>query len=113
MPPKIGVTKLAMVQPVPEELKEAKKLLSDDSKKARSKMACMVSWLKNNPDKDVLESRGEKRQEYLMAFLVHQMRSKSSDKVVENSRVITTHEDKRADLYWWSQEKMDAEIGAS
>ena len=74
-------------------------------------MASMVHWLKDNPDEAIKTSRGEQRNNYLIAFLVHQLRSKGGTKMSSNERVISNSSSSRDELHWWSQEKMDVEVG--
>jgi hypothetical protein len=112
MPKAIVNVKLADVAPTASELAEARKVMQD-GKVAKSKMACMSAWLKANGagNDDVKESRGDKRKEYLDAWLVHMMRSKLT---TNSTAVITTTSDHDEDIehvYWWSQETMDKELG--
>jgi hypothetical protein len=71
----------------------------------------MVHWLEQNPDDDVKASRGDQRQQYLIAYLVHQMRNKGAQKVVQNERVLAQNTVKNTDTYWWSKEQMDLQVG--
>lgn len=115
MPPKQASARLAGVKPTAEEIAAAKKILTsgpDAKKTAKSKMASMAHWLKDNPDQDVASARGEARKEYLMAFLVHQMRDKSTAKTLSNEHAFETDLQKRHNDKWMSQEQMDTTYGA-
>jgi hypothetical protein len=110
---KIAPLDLTRFKPSAEEMAGALAILAKAKpQETRSKMASMVQWLKAQPDKDVMESRGEVRQEYLAKFMVHQMRSKGGAK-----KVVTTHnveiKDKSGTKWvWMSRETMDVKLGA-
>jgi hypothetical protein len=113
MPKAIGVVKLADVAPTAIELADAKKLMQGSDKVAKSKMACMAAWLKANPsgNDEVLASRGDKRKAYLDAWLVHNMRSKLTTNSTAIIKTTNDHADEIDEVYWWSKETMDKELG--
>ena len=73
---------LEALKPSPEEIAEAKRLMSTAcDKQKKSYMGCMVSWLKGRDSDDgkargMLESRGPLHQEYLFNWLIHNSREK-------------------------------------
>eukprot|EP00959_Pyramimonas_sp_CCMP1952_P414787 8690510-Pyramimonas_sp.AAC.1 len=108
MPPKMSAARLSEVQPTPEELEAAKKILAGcNSSQRRSKLTCMAHFLKNNPD----HKAESDRQAYLHYFIVHQLREKDVTKksTSQYSQIDTTQ--KMKDFYEWSAEKMDQEMG--
>eukprot|EP00428_Durinskia_dybowskii_P007738 CAMPEP_0170304954 /NCGR_PEP_ID=MMETSP0116_2-20130129/52833_1 /TAXON_ID=400756 /ORGANISM="Durinskia baltica, Strain CSIRO CS-38" /LENGTH=305 /DNA_ID=CAMNT_0010556969 /DNA_START=6 /DNA_END=924 /DNA_ORIENTATION=- len=106
MPPKLKAASLAHVTPTKEELE-----LAQSVKAKKSKMASMVHWLKSNPDEAIEKSRGEARQAYLMKFLVHQMRQKATTKTTTSKTTTSTTNQTSRDVFWWSAEKMNQELG--
>ena len=71
-----------------------------------------VKTVTSNPDLAVQNSRGEQRNNYLLAFIVHQSRQRAGVKetiITSNSEHSTK---KNHEIRWWSLEKMDKELGA-
>ena len=112
MPATLGNANLRNLGPTPEELVAAKELLAKATPaQQRSKMASMVQWLKANPDSVASSSRGSERAEYLQAFVIHQLRAKTtakrSEHTAEKSQEKRVIDKKR----FWNREKMDLELG--
>jgi len=105
--------RLADIQPTAEELEAAKKILAGGSKVQRSKMQCMATWVKANlgENANVQASRGEQRQQYLQAYLVHMMRQKGSSSSSSNSRTVSHSKQDHEDVWWWSKFTMDKKMG--
>ena len=103
---------LDLVVPTKAELDAAKKLLlASNDKQKKSKMQSMVHYLKANPDDAAAISRGDARQQYLVKFLVHQMRTKGTTKTASNERVLSSSDSSMSDLHWLAAEKMDDAVG--
>ena len=67
-----------LYEPSAAELEKARAILSEcDAKEQKSKMASMVGYVKRQPDaemhKEVAESRGENRQQYLVRYMAYQL----------------------------------------
>jgi hypothetical protein len=100
MAPKAPASSLASVKPSKIEIEDARRVLAQGEKAQKSKMACMVAWLKNNPDAAASASRGDDRKRYLEAFLVQQMRAKGGIKTTSNEKTFQTRDDKKIDHHW-------------
>eukprot|EP00959_Pyramimonas_sp_CCMP1952_P319211 6679268-Pyramimonas_sp.AAC.1 len=55
-------------------------------------MGCMKNWLRSHgaDNADVDDSRGEKRKEFLLSFLVQQMRDKKAKKEVTTEKKVSS-----------------------
>ena len=112
MPPPIKAAKLSEIQPTPEELAEAKRALDNmRPNELQSKKVSMASFLKKNPDLKALTASGDEKTKFLQAFYVHTVRCKLAQKKIVATKSITTKKSLHQDLRWWSEEKMDLELG--
>ena len=104
-------TSLTTVSPTQEELDKAREIINGTESSKKSKMACMAHYLKLFPDKDVADSRGQKRTDYLELFVVHQLRSKQAESELRTNFATQSNQHAFADLHWWSKETMDKNLG--
>ena len=106
---------LRSIQPTPEEVEEAKKILAAGKGVQKSKMQCMVVWIKKNlsENEEAHASRGEQRQRYLQAYIVHMMRQKNAKSTVASAHIVSVTNQTRTDVVWWSKYTMDREMGAT
>ncbi|CAK0797197.1 unnamed protein product [Prorocentrum cordatum] len=105
--------KLSDVKPSAQEVEAARKMI-EDQKGLRSKMGCMVAWLKKNPSEDddgASSSRGDDRKRFLVNFLALQMRDKKAKKERTVERQMTSEKQDNSLFFWWSLETMDKELG--
>ena len=114
MAPKLAKASLANIDPTPEELKQAKEdLAKSDAKKKASVNSSLKNFSKANPDVKISESRGKAREEWMLNFLVHQIRQKETKTSIETSQAKENTKELINDLHWWSRERMDKELGAA
>ena len=112
---KVSANELVSMKPTAEEVEEARKLLFGAAeKKRRSKMACMVNWLKGRDGDDrkareMLESRGEARQEYLLQWLAWSAKEKK--KKCELNRHVTSSKENFGRTGWKSFDQAKDIIG--
>lgn len=112
MPAKIPAAKISDLKPSEAEVAEARKQLKNASAaQKRSKMASMMHFLKENPDSNVAEAKGEAKQRFLEAFICHQMKQKEIRKEKENTRKDEVEKASTNRDRWWSKEKMQIELG--
>ena len=95
-----------------EEIKEAKETLKQmNPKETTSRMASMVYFMKQVSDETGQASRGDLRQEYLVKFVAHQMKTKKKTGTQENSSTVENLKQKGKKWFRWSKEKMQKELG--
>ena len=112
MPNKLPALRLTSLKPTDQEIADAKAILDKASEKDRkSRMSSMVSFLKANPDPQATSSRGEVRQEFLMKFMVHQLRSKDAAKRITTGHTVSRTEAAGCLFTWMSKETMDKKPG--
>ena len=108
--------KLSEVTPDSEEIAEARRVLANSTDLAkRSNMASMVHWLKvhgGDANADARDSRGAKRQEFLIMHMVIAMRDKKARSTKTTTRVVAAAQQEVSGFYWWGSENMDAEVGS-
>ena len=99
-----------------DEIESARELLAGlDPKAKRSKMQCMVSWLKQNPgdeNEEALGSRGSDRERYLCAYIAYMKKKKSGTAKINTSVSRTNSFKTSSDYVWMSKHEMDLKLGA-
>ncbi len=111
MPAPLGKADLKIL-PNADEIAEAKRILAGISTKdKKAKMSAMVSWLKSHPDEVVKNSRGAEREQYLAAFVAHQLRARTTVKKLITTETKDVVKGSHTDFYEWSSEQMDQNLG--
>ena len=114
MAPKQTVRKISEIKPTEVELNTAKEelqKLSPAQKKA--KFASMMNYEKLYPDEKLKESRGSLRNQYLLHYLVHQLRDKAARSTITTTYTVDESKEKKTQDFEWSAEQMDKKLGDS
>ena len=112
MPAALGAGILGALGPTPEEVAQAKEVIKSASpSQMRAKMSSMVQWLKLFPDAAVSTSRGQERQAYLEAFVVHQLRAKNQRKTSEHLIEKTQSNQNKSGKRFWNRERLEQNLG--
>ena len=115
---KLPPAALNKIQPTAEEIERALALINgkseEDKKKKKSLNNSMMAWLdktKIADNKEVADSKGKEREEWMVKFFAFQAREKDPNKKVETARTVSTEKTKLVDVFEWGMEKMNKELG--
>ena len=73
----------------------------------------MMQYEKLYPDEGLKESRGSIRQQYLLHYLVHQLRDKATRSTITTTYTVDESKEKKTQDFEWSAEQMDKKLGDS
>ena len=72
----------------------------------------MAHYLRQNPDEEASQARGDQKTFYLHSFLALQMRVKSGEAILNNSHTVDKLSEQSTKTHEWSKEQMDLRLGA-
>ena len=114
MAPKQTVRKISEIKPTEVELNTAKEELQKlTPAQKKAKFASMMNYEKLYPDEQLKESRGSLRNQYLLLYLVHQLRDKVGRSTITTSYTVDESKEKITTDFEWSTEQMDRKLGDS
>ena len=114
MPPKTTAARISQLRPTETEMIAAKAEFEKMSGKQRkAKFQSMMNFEKLYPDDDVRKSRGQVRSDYLLNFLVHQIRDKAARNTISTTVSVEHTKSKNSTNYEWSSEQMDLKLGTT
>jgi len=114
---RIGRAALRDVKPSEAELTDARRIIAESTDPAKKEKACMASmthWLKSKAageNDEALQSRGEKRREYLENFMVLQSREKRAKTSQVTQRSSGSDKKKENMKGWFSYEFLCSRVG--
>ena len=113
MPAALQAAKISKIQPTPEELAEARRNIAAlPPNKLQSQKVSMRNFLAKNPDMAAEQATGTEKTRMLELFHIHVCRCKADYKKFSSVHSITSQKKLHQQLHWWSEEKMDIELGS-